>query len=302
MKPLTVLSLCDGISCGRIALQRAGFKIKKYYASEIKNIAIQVTMYNYPDTIEIGDVNKISYANGTLFTEKGNFEEKFDLVIFGSPCQTFSIAMKKDKRVGLQDLKKSGLFYICNRILNEVNPTYFLIENVASMSKQNKDLISEILNVEPIRIDSEIVAPALRKRYYWTNIPQTPIVRINNNLQDILTEGYTNRIKARCLLVSDSRPLKDPYKMMRRFYSTGFTTLIFLNEQHYLDCVEEFIHPTNHNEIFEGVRYLNQEELELCQTVPCGYTKILTRNQAADVLGDGWTIDVISHLFSEIAI
>ena len=74
MKPLTVLSLCDGISCGRIALQRAGFKIKKYYASEIKNIAIQVTMYNYPDTIEIGDVNKISYANGTLVTEKGNFE------------------------------------------------------------------------------------------------------------------------------------------------------------------------------------------------------------------------------------
>jgi len=90
--------------------------------------------------------------------------------------------------------------------------------------------------------------------------------------------------------------------MMRRFYSNGFTTLIFLNEQHYLDCVKEFTHPTNHNEIFEGVRYLNQEELELCQTIPCGYTKILTRNQAADVLGDGWTIDVISHLFSEIAI
>lgn len=94
---INVLSLCDGMSCGHIALDRAGVKIDKYYASEIKQIAIDVTKYNYPypKTIFIGDVNKIHYKNGVLHTENGNFKTKIDLVIFGSPCQTFSIAMRK---------------------------------------------------------------------------------------------------------------------------------------------------------------------------------------------------------------
>ena len=144
--------------------------------------------------------------------------------------------MQTDKRIGLDDIKKSGLFYVCNRILQEINPTYFLIENVASMTTTNRNLISDILQVKPIKIDSEIIAPAMRKRYYWTNIPQIPIKRKINNLQDILTDGYTNRIKARCLLVSESRPLKDPYKMMRRFQK-GFSTLIFVNKEHYLTCI-----------------------------------------------------------------
>ena len=95
------------------------------------------------------------------------------------------------------------------------------------MKNIDRDLISSYLEVEPIKIDSQIIAPAMRKRYYWTNIPQTPIKKIENNLQDILTEGYTNRKKARCLMVSDSRPLTTPYKMMRRFYEQHFTTLIF---------------------------------------------------------------------------
>lgn len=95
------------------------------------------------------------------------------------------------------------------------------------MKNTDRDLISSYLEVEPIKIDSQIIAPAMRKRYYWTNIPQTPIKKIENNLQDILTEGYTNRKKARCLMVSDSRPLTTPYKMMRRFYEQHFTTLIF---------------------------------------------------------------------------
>ena len=97
------------------------------------------------------------------------------------------------------------------------------------MKNADKNLISSYLGVEPIKIDSQIVAPAMRKRYYWTNIPQTPLIEKENNLQDILTEGYTNRKKARCLMVSDSRPLTTPYKMMKRFYETGFTTLIFKN-------------------------------------------------------------------------
>ena len=122
MKSLNVLSLCDGMSCGHIALDQAGFKVNKYYASEIKNIAIKVTNENYPETIQIGDVNKVSYKGGVLFTENGEYSEKFDLVIFGSPCQSFSIAIPSEMRIGLQDMKRSGLFYECYRVLKEVNP------------------------------------------------------------------------------------------------------------------------------------------------------------------------------------
>lgn len=308
---MNVLSLCDGMSCGHIALDRAGIKIKKYFASEIKDIAIKVTLQNYPDTIEIGDLTKITYKNGILYTEVGNFEEKIDIVIFGSPCQTFSIAIPTHKRVGLENLKKSGLFYQCNRILQEVNPQYFLMENVASMKNSDKEIISSFLGVSPIEINSRLVAPALRKRYYWTNIPyyKKPIDR-NIKLQDILTDGYTDREKARCLAVIDSRPNTTPIKMFHRYYSTGFTTLIFKNKQHYIECVQEYekllggkrkITTNSLDEytgnVFDGVRYLNQIELEKCQNVPKGYTKCLSRNEAANVLGDGWTIDVIAHIF-----
>lgn len=309
---INVLSLCDGMSCGRIALERAGIKVNKYFASEIKNVAIKVTMDNFSDTIQVGDVNKITYKNGTLHTENGDYTTDIDLVIFGSPCQTFSIAIPSDKRVGLKNLEKSGLFYQCYRILTEINPPYFLMENVASMKESDRDIISSIIGVKPIKFDSKSVAPALRKRYYWTNIPGiTPLKEKDIPFQSILDSGYTDREKARCLAVIDSRPNSTPIKMFHRYYSTGFTTLIFKSKQHYYDCVAEYERLSGgkrkiaaieldeyKGDVFDGVRYMNQLELERCQTVPQGYTKCLTRNEAADVLGDGWTIDVISHIFS----
>lgn len=141
MKSLNVLSLCDGMSCGHIALEQAGFKVNKYYASEIKPVAIKVTNENYPETIQIGDVNKVTYNDGVLVTEKGIYREKFDLVIFGSPCQSFSIAIPDEMRIGLQDMKRSGLFYECCRVLKEVNPKYFLMENVV-MKKEDEEIIN----------------------------------------------------------------------------------------------------------------------------------------------------------------
>ena len=310
-----VLSLCDGMSCGHIALDRVGIKVEQYFAAEIKDIAIKVTKDNYPDTIHIGDVNKIRFKDGILYTEKGEFNVgHIDLVMFGSPCQTFSIAIPKEQRVGLENLEKSGLFYQCNRILKEINPKYFLMENVRSMSDSDRDAISSFLGVKPIMIDSQIIGPALRKRYYWTNIEdiQQPI-RKNVLLQDILTDGYTDRKKARSLAVIDSRPNTTPIKMFHRYYSIGFTTLIFKSEEHYKQCVAEYESLTSGkrkvnakmldgytDNVFDGVRYLNQTELERCQTVPKGYTKCLTRNEAADVLGDGWTIDVIAHIFEQL--
>ena len=279
---MKVLSLCDGMSCCHIALDKAGIPVEEYYAAEIKEIGIRVTKDNYPDTIHIGDVNKISYRDGVLYTENGNYNVgKIDLVAFGSPCQSFSQAMKTHMRVGLKDKERSGLFLECYRILKEVNPTWFLLENVASMKKEDRDFLSECMGVQPIRINSKLVGPALRDRLYWTNIPNVTQPEDKHiTLQSILTSGYTDREKARALLVSDSRPLTDRQRMMHRYRDTGFTTIIW--EEKYND---------------DSIRYMNQTELERCQTVPDGYTKCLTRNEAANVLGDGWTVDVITHIF-----
>lgn len=300
---MNILSLCDGMSCGQIALRSLGIKIDNYFAAEIKPIAIEVTKYNYPNTIHIGDVNKITYKDGVLYTENGEYKTNIDLVLFGSPCQSFSIAMKNDKRIGLQDKKKSGLFIECYRILKEVNPTYFLVENVASMKKEDKEYISTHLGVDPLLIDSAIVAPVHRKRLYWTNIPVIGELKNRNIcINDILENGYFPKEKGACLFVSDSRPLKNEIKIFKRFFTSGFTSVIFKSKEHYKDCVNEW-KSKNGNEdlldkdVFEGVRYLNQKELENCQTVPCGYTSCLSRNKAADVLGDGWTIEVIKFLF-----
>ena len=306
------MSLCDGMSCGQIALEQVGIKVDKYFAAEIKDIAIRVTKDNYPNTVHIGDVNKVSYSNGVLHTEFADYAvDKIDLVMFGSPCQTFSIAMKKEQRVGLQDKVKSGLFLECYRILNEVQPTYFLMENVASMKNDDRDFISKLMGVEPIMIDSALVAPCMRRRYYWTNIPNVtqPTDRMIT-LQSILENGYTDRIKGHCLMVVDSRPLKTPVKMFHRYYYKGFNNLIFKSENHYKECCNYYDKhyrglkakdiPTDETDVFNGVRFLTQSELEKCQTVPPQYTKCLSRNEAADVLGDGWTVEVIKHILKNL--
>lgn len=282
---MKILSLCDGMSCGQIALNKVGADIEQYFAAEIKETGLRVTKDNYPDTIHIGDVNKISYKDGVLYTEKGDYNVgRIDLVMFGRPCQTFSVAMKADLRVGLENKEKSGLFLECYRILKEVNPTWFFMENVARMKKEDEDFITRLMGVNPVRINSRLVSAQLRDRLYWTNIPYCGLPKDKGvTLQSILTSGFTDREKARALLVSDCRPLTTKEKMLRRYRSTGFTTLVW---------------ETAGDD--DSIRYLNQTELERCQTVPEGYTKCLTRNEAADVLGDGWTVDVIAWFFSHI--
>lgn len=309
---IKVLSLCDGMSCGQIGFEKAGIKVDKYYAAEIKPIGIKVTKDNYPNTIHIGDLTKIKYENGILKTEFGDFKEEFDIVIFGSPCQTFSIACKADRRIGLDDDIKSGLFFECHRILEEVNPKYFLMENVASMKKEDKDFITEFIGTEPLRINSDAVLPTLRDRLYWTNITVSKILTKENIcLNDVLECGWSDRKKSRCLAVIDSRPNRNPLKMFHRYYSTGFTTLIFKNENHYNECVKEYEklsggkRKINAKEldgytgnVFDGVRYMTKLERERCHGIPVGYTRCLSENEAADVIGDGWTVDVIAHIFS----
>lgn len=282
MKIGNVLSLFDGMSCGQIALNRAGITYDKYFASEIKEHAIKVTQHNYPNTVQLGDVTKIV----------GLDLPKIDLLIAGTPCQDFSSANKN--KLGLEGLK-SGLFYEFLRLLEEVKPTYFMLENV-EMDDFSYSTISHLVKTFPVNINSELVSGQLRQRSYWTNIgssyedllgmrhcaiPQPRDKKIL--LQSILESGYTDRKKSRALLESDSRPLKSQEKMWWRYYEKGFTTVVF--ESPDLDWRK-------------GLRYFTQTELERLQTVPQGYTSILNRNDAACLLGDGWTIDVIAHIFS----
>lgn len=170
MSKIKVLSLFDGISCARVALERLGYEVE-YYASEIDKYAIQVAMKNYPDTVQVGDVSELQIQDIKVFRlDNGDYVDAwdFDLLIGGSPCQDLSIA-KKDRK-GLAGAR-SGLFYEYVRILKEVKPKYFILENVASMPKEAKEQISEILGVQPIMINAALVSAQNRKRLFWTNIP-----------------------------------------------------------------------------------------------------------------------------------
>ncbi|MCK9616179.1 MAG: DNA cytosine methyltransferase, partial [Candidatus Omnitrophica bacterium] len=154
---MNILSLFDGMSCGQLALKRIGIIPDNYFASEIKTDGISVTMSNFPNTKQVGDVTKLD----------GKSLGKIDLLIGGSPCQDLSIAMYN--RTGLAGIK-SKLFYEYVRLLKETNPTYFLLENVGLMSEADKAVITEIMGVEPIAINSLLISAQLRNRLYWTNL------------------------------------------------------------------------------------------------------------------------------------
>lgn len=299
---INVLSLFDGMSCGQLALKKAGIKVDNYFASEIKEDGIKVTQENFPKTIQLGSVTEL----------KADALPKIDILIGGSPCQNLSIAMAKEHRKGLEG-DKSGLFYEYYRLLKEIQPKYFFLENVGGMDKKDKSIITELLGVEPIKINSKLLSGQLRNRLYWTNIPLiTQPEDTNVKLNNILKDGWSDREKARCLLESDSRPCVTPLKMFHRYFSSGFTTLIFKSEEHYKECVKHYIENFKgmsakeidqtgiKSDVYDGVRYLYQSELEELQTVPHDYTRSLTRNQAAGLLGDGWTVDVIAHIFKNI--
>lgn len=301
---MNVLSLFDGMSCGRIALERAEIKVDNYFSSEIKDYAIRVANINYPQDVwnRLGDITNIRPKDLPTI----------DLLIGGSPCQDFSGANKE--RLGVDGIK-SGLFFEYVRLLKATTPKYFLLENVR-MKKEHQDFVSNIIGCEPIIINSELVAPHLRHRLYWTNIPFTEMPKDKGlKLNDFLINGYSDRDKARTLLESDSRPLSTPIKMAHRYFNTGFTTLIFESREHYSSIKEHFdIHFKGKSakeidviskymdlSIYGGVRYMNNNEREACQTIPQGYTNGLTQNEAACILGDGWTVDVIAHIFKGIS-
>lgn len=304
---MIVLSLFDGMSCGQIALNQLGLEVEKYFASEIKPHAIKCTQHNFPDTIQIGDVCKMSYKGGILTTENGSFEVgKIDLLIGGSPCQGFSRA---GKELNFND-ERSKLFFEYVRILKEVNPTYFLLENVV-MRKEYSDVITDILGVTPIMINSALVSAQERKRLYWTNIqgieqPQDrniylcDVVNFKSGIP--LKENIIDEIRKytkRDFDVSiDKNGNIRPHRKDKRKSGIGEIGTLRNPNCKSVTIIKSHA-PKTYKSPFE-IYELNRNECEQLQNVPMNYTIPVSEKQAKDLLGDGWTVEVIKHIFKNI--
>lgn len=313
---MKVLSLFDGMSCGRIALDRAGIHVNQYYASELDKYAITVTQANWPNTIQLGDVTK--------WREWNIDWSSIDLLIGGSPCQGFSFA---GKQLAFDD-PRSKLFFVYVDILNHIelkNPNVkFMLENV-KMKKEFLNVITETIGVEPVFIDSQLVSAQRRQRWYWTDIGEIDQPEdVNANLQDILETGIVDRTKAYALTARY-------YKAgnLNRYATKSSDQIIFelfgLSET----CINKFnrygvkflTHDTkiakpltagdygklgkygNYLKSFQcetQIRKLTPVECERLQTVPDNYTNHVSNTQRYKMLGNGWTVDVITHIFKKL--
>lgn len=271
-----ILSLFDGISCGQIALNKVNMTYENYYASEIDSHAIKVVQHNFPNTKQLGDVTKI----------KGSELPKIELLIGGSPCQSFSFIGK-----GLNfDDQRGRLFFEFVRLKEETNPKYFLLENV-KMKKESEDVITKYLGVEPILINSNQFSAQNRKRLYWTNIPiTTTIIDRGIILDDVIDHNFTDY---KVPLNWDIRVPKhqpqyvDPYNRKEiKNKSTSLRTNI-----------------NNGNmwvKVKDGYRNLTRTECELLQTIPVGYTDCVSDAKAKKMIGNGWTVDVIVYILNHL--
>ena len=273
---MNVLSLFDGISCGQIALNRAGIKYENYYASEIDKYAIQVTQSNYPNTIQLGNIVELKTDN----------LPKIDLVFGRSPCQSFSNAGKGEGFDG-----KSGLFWEYVRVLNEVKPTYFLLENVV-MKKEWENVISEALGVKPIKLNSRLVSAQNRPRLYWTNIPN--LIEPNDKeikIKDIIETDIDEKY-----FLSEKAVTRIENSKFGREFATINTDKTRTLIASYYKIPSDGIYFNDGNR----KRKYTPTECEKLQTVPVGYTSLLSDSQRYKVLGNGWTVDAIAHIFKNI--
>lgn len=320
---MNVLSLFDGLSCGKIALDRAGIKVDNYFSSEIDKYAIQVNKANNPDTIHLGDVT--------------NWREwelpKIDLLIGGSPCQGFSFA---GKQLNFKD-PRSALFFEFVNILNHVKPKYFMLENVR-MKKEYQDIISKLLGVEPQKINSSSFSAQDRNRYYWTNIDFEALPENNLTVEDILESEVDSKYciepkKSIIICENEVKKRKIGYigsdSQGNRIYNIHNKSVTLCGEAgglgaktglYALPCLtpdrlekrqngRRFKPPPSkfytltamdkHGVLTNNfIRKLTPLECERLQTVPCGYTdKEISDNQRYKMLGNGWTVDVIAHIF-----
>jgi site-specific DNA-cytosine methylase len=289
---INVVSLFNGMNTGRQALENAGIKVNKYYSSEIKPYAIELTQHHFPDTIQVGDVTK--------WKEWDIDWKSIDLILSGSPCQDLSAA---GKRAGING-SRSSLFFTFVKILNHIkslNPNVlFLQENVGSASKLDVGIMSRALSVYPVRINSKLVTAALRDRYYWSNIRTketmfdivTDIPQPKNKkimFKDIITNGSVKKSKCQCIgeryifnKLRDEDSENGQKYLNKRINTVGSCPVVYTDDG--------------------KIRTLNKVEMCRAQGFPDDYCDILDVYKAGSLLGDGWTLPIIEHIFSFIDI
>ena len=300
---MRVLSLFDGICCGHLALERAGIKIDSYDAYEIEKNAIKATETNFPDVVQHGDVTKEDFTK---------YKGKLDLIIGGSPCQGFS---SSGKQLNFND-PRSKLFFEYVRAIKECQPKYFLLENVV-MKKEWQDIISSYLGVEPIEINSSLVSAQNRRRLYWTNIPNVTLPKDKNiTLEDILEDiEFPNpaAIRGRRLnkativgrRLDKNGHRKDTDKTIpitqclevRATNTDKSNCLTTVDKDNVLTPLSIGRHP----DAFKNnlpFRYYTTKEMCRLQTVPDDFLNMIPDSAARKALGNGWTVDVIAHIFS----
>jgi len=294
---MNILSLFDGMSCGQIALNKLNLNYSNYYASEVDLKAIRVTMDNYPDTKQIGDVRDV----------KSNLLPNIDLMLGGSPCQSFSFAGTKEGMVTEDKIEittleqylelknnnfkfkgQSYLFWEYVRLLNDIKPKYFLLENVM-MNKKWRKVIDNTLGVEAIQINSNHFSIQNRKRLYWTNIPIDKYEDKGLLFKDHYSKEYDEN------LILKGRGLNKLKRDRCRVYDINSDKLPTIMKEQESKPTDAIV--IKHGEIY---RYPTREEAELMQTVPINYTKSVKYNDAMGMLGNGWTVDVIKHILKNI--
>jgi len=280
---MNVLSLFDGMSCGRIALERAGINVTSYHASELDKYAIQVTQANWPDTVQLGDV--------TQWREWDIDWKGIDLLIGGSPCQGFSFA---GKQLAFDD-PRSALFFVYVDILNHirsVNPRVkFMLENVR-MKKEYLAIISEQLGVEPVFINSALVSAQNRQRYYWANWKIKQIEDkgiLSSDIIDQENQTPNNKGWQKWWLINGEFQLKKKY------------SCILCEVEKAITQTARQVSSWNGNLVItkQGLRFISPMEAERLQTVPDNYTNHVSNTQRYKMLGNGWTVDVIAHIFTQ---
>ena len=298
---MNVLSLFDGMSCGRIALDKAGIPINNYWASEIDPYAIKVARINYPDTIPVGDIAALDWNDEGLHAH-------IDLLIGGSPCQGFSFA---GKQLNFND-PRSKLFFEFVRLMDEMKPTWFLLENV-KMKKESQDIISWYLGVQPQEINSSLVSAQNRKRFYWTNIPFTMPEDRGIMLKDIIEDG----LDANYFKGGNLKAYFEKHRRQLVFSSEGLCHVGDADLKGH-DIIKRVYHPEGKAPTLTTMggghrepkilltkdnlkwRKLTPLECERLQTVPEGYTAHVSNTQRYKMLGNGWTVDVVAHIFKNL--
>lgn len=297
---INVLSLCDGMSCGQIALKELNIDVDNYYASEIDKKAIKVTQDNFPNTIQLGDVIALSEDEKTL-----KELPKIDLIMFGFPCRSLSNATagRKEYNNGLKGV--SGIFYNCLKIMNwlKANNNYdikFLIENVNSNNKKDLNIVSGLVGVAPVLINSNLFSAQDRERLYWTNIEIDPLpISCDKVLKDIMDKD----VKEEYFYKQDFIYHGDEKKVCATLNIKGHDILKRVNNK-------EFKSPTltscrggnTQKKVFDNgkCRKLTENEYRKLQTIPDWYIMNVAKSHIYNMCGDGWTIEVIKHILKNL--